>query len=204
MIAIEKKGKKSIEEFFADQPEKLKELTERTKNSGDLKSMGIMNSIRNVLPNKIKEIGVKVYCFDPSFTVENRNKYFNYKDHWIDAACVGEFNNPIINQCEKVLIIDAKGYGSRQMLNNDKFGFPRNEHPKHREKKVKGFQTGDIVALKDGRKGILTTVKTTGQFRVTLLNGEKINISYKKINNIQQHAELQRFIYLGMYCNGKH
>ena len=56
-----------------------------------------------------------------------------------------------------VLTVKANGHGSRQMCRVDKFGFPRTK-AKPTEKKVRGFQTGDIV------KAIVTSGKKVGTY----------------------------------------
>ncbi len=80
------------------------------------------------------------------------------KDALLDAACVGKSVHEKLFQIDKaVLTTKAGGHGSRQMCRVNKFGFPRTK-AKSKEKKIKGFQTGDIV------KAIVTSGKKVGTY----------------------------------------
>src|SRR5258707_3865983 len=73
--------------------------------------------------------------------------------HWVDGACGGKSAPPALTLAGVVpLLITVKGHGSRQKCNVDELGFPRSK-PKG-AKKVKGFQTGDLVraAVTSGTK----------------------------------------------------
>jgi hypothetical protein len=92
--------------------------------------------------------------------------------HWLDAACVGKSTPEKIFQIDKtVLIVKADGHGSRQMCRVNRFGFPRTT-AKSTEKKVKGFQTGDIV------KAVVTSGKKVGTYigRVAVRKSGSFNI----------------------------
>lgn len=66
------------------------------------------------------------------------------KDHWIDAACVGELGSKVyIPNHMRPLSVKATGHTSRVMRRPDKYGFPRRK-PKG-PSRVRGFKTGDIV-----------------------------------------------------------
>ena len=83
----------------------------------------------------------------------------------------------------KPLAIHATGHGSRQMCRVDRFGFPRTK-PKA-QKRVKGFQTGDIVkaivtkGLKIGTYIGRVAVRTSGSFNITTAFGTVQGISYR-------------------------
>ena len=71
---------------------------------------------------------------------------------------------------DKILVISAKGRGSRQMCRVDKYGFPRTS-PKG-SKLVEGFQTGDMVkaiipkGLKKGEYFGRVAVRSNGYFNI--------------------------------------
>ena len=75
----------------------------------------------------------------------------------------------------KPLHITATGHGNRQMCLMDRFGFPRTG-PK-RQKRVKGFQTGDLVravvtgGTKRGTYVGKVAVRTSGSFNITTTHG---------------------------------
>ena len=84
----------------------------------------------------------------------NRSKQSYPKSHWIDAACVGKSGRVIkLNPDMPVLTITATGHrggsGSgltgRQMVNTDKFGFPKG-NPKGPRTRG-GVTSGDLVAI---------------------------------------------------------
>jgi hypothetical protein len=73
-----------------------------------------------------------------------------------------------INQQE---LIKAMGWGSRQVVQTDKYGFPRKGY--HPKQKVKGWNTGDIISVIGGKhEGVkckrIKTTKLQGK-RVTLI-----------------------------------
>lgn len=106
------------------------------------------------------------------------------KAHWIDAACVGESGYRVqLDPAAKPLVITATGRGRRQMVRMDKYGFPR--AAAKTLKRVRGFQTGDLVRLKQpaGRKhaGVHTgrvAVRGRGDFDIqTTLVGRALKIT---------------------------
>lgn len=97
------------------------------------------------------------------------------KSHWLDAACVGEITElkVITNQ---PLQIKAMGHGCRQVIQMDKYGFPRKGYkPKQ---PVKGWRTGDIVNVVAGKnaglRGVrIKTVRTKGNFALRVGYGKE-------------------------------
>jgi hypothetical protein len=97
------------------------------------------------------------------------------KTHWLDAACVGKVESLELLTARPLLIV-AKGWGCRQMVQNDKYGFPRKGY--RAKQKVKNWNTGDLVAVISGNfAGIagkrLKTVRFKGNFDIRL-NPEKV------------------------------
>lgn len=87
-----------------------------------------------------------------------------------DALSVGEIPNNFNFFTDKVLVISAKGRGSRQMCKVNKYGFSRTSAKA--SKSVKGFQTGDIVkaivpkGLKKGEYLGKVAVRSNGYFNI--------------------------------------
>ena len=81
------------------------------------------------------------------------------------------------------LHIRATGHGSRQMCRMDRYGFPRTR-PKQ-AKRVKGFQTGDLVraivpkGTKQGRYVGRVAVRTNGSFNLTTEHRTVQGISHR-------------------------
>lgn len=170
-------------------------LISDVKTVVSLSSMAVMNQIRYVLPQRIADkTNRNVSCFECVFTVENREKFIGSKEfkennreffHWIDASCVG-YVNDLIFKINKVLIIESKGHGSRQMCQVDKSGFPKSV-PRSRQKKVHGIQTGDMVIDNQNKIVPVVGVRKTGQ--MSLRGDEKdYNRTHNKLKVIQ-HAD---------------
>jgi 5-methylcytosine-specific restriction endonuclease McrA len=178
-----------IEEFLKDRPELLKKIQSQMKTP--LKDVAVMNAIRYRIGDELKKLGLPTYFWTGGRTKYNRTKQCYPKDHWIDAACVGESGDNVnLNPKTKFLEIEATGRGNRQMCSMDKYGFPRTK-PKQ-SKRVHGFQTGDMVRLVqdkgkyEGTHVGKVVVRTRGDFDI-IANDKKITASWKKF------ALLQRF-----------
>ncbi|BAY83345.1 HNH endonuclease [Calothrix parasitica NIES-267] len=181
-----KKGNKLVEEFLKKKPDLLKKIKSKAKKP--LLDAAAVNATRNKL--------VKVlYNLLPTKTATGAQTKFNRtrlnldKQHWIDAACVGDVDNLklLTNQPLK---IKCNGHGTRQMCRTDKYGFPTRYVPKI--KFVKGFQTGDIVkaVIKTGKKvgeyvGRIAT-RSTGSFNISTREKLVQGISYKYCKTIHK------------------
>lgn len=103
-----------------------------------------MNTIRWALFERLKQFGLPVECGSGGCTKYNRTTRGLPKAHWVDAACVGRSTPEAIKvQGVVPLIIQACGYGNRQLCGVNKYGFPI-RHRK-RQKVHYGYQTGDMV-----------------------------------------------------------
>jgi len=123
-----------------------------------LRDVAAVNTIRWRLYRHLGELGLPVTTGTGGRTKFNRIKQNYPKTHWIDAACVGQSGSEVnIDPNHLPLFIKASGRGSRQMCRPDKYGFPRTSAKA--SKRVKGFQTGDIV------KAIVTSGKKVGTYR---------------------------------------
>lgn len=176
------KGTLNIRIFLAKKPDVLRRIVAQTK--APLKDASAVNATRWALYERLKTVGLPIECGSGGLTKFNRVSRGLEKTHWLDAACIGQ-STPDVLQVSGVvpLIIKATGHGKRQICLMDKRGFPRTK-PKQ-TKKVKGFQTGDMV------KAIVTTgkkvgvyigrvaVRATGSFNITTHQGTVEGISHR-------------------------
>ncbi|MDQ3234171.1 MAG: HNH endonuclease, partial [Pseudobdellovibrionaceae bacterium] len=165
----EKKGSRSIEDFLKSKKDLLSMILKSAK--APLKDAAAVNASRYAIGNALKTLGLPISFSSGGRTKFNRCQQNYPKDHWVDAACVGESGRKVfIHPLHKPLLIKAESKGSRQMCLPDKYGFPRTA-PKA-QKRVFGFQTGDLVEAKvtKGRKiGIYqgrVAVRSTGNFNI--------------------------------------
>ncbi len=118
-----------------------------------LRDAAAVNATRNILFERLLELGLPVETGSGGRTKFNRSQQHYPKAHWIDAACVGESGERVqLNPALRPLQITASGHGRRQMQNMTKKGFPRGK-AKSRQKIYFGFQTGDMVraVVADGK-----------------------------------------------------
>lgn len=128
-----------------------------------LRDAAAVNSIRYATGGRLKATGLPISFWSGGRTKYNRVRQGYPKDHWIDAACVGETGEAVyIPPALRPLQIKATGSGgNRQRTLIDKYGFPRRDKEgnivvKMRQKRVNGFHTGDIV------KAVVPTGKYAG------------------------------------------
>jgi 5-methylcytosine-specific restriction endonuclease McrA len=150
-----------------------------------------VNATRWALYARLKMLGLPVECGSGGLTKYNRSQRNLPKAHWCDAACVGTSTPCVLDTSGMVpLLITATGHGCRQMCRMDSHGFPRTG-PKQ-ARRVKGFQTGDLVraVVKTGKKvGTYVgrvAVRTTGSFNITTTNGTVQGISHRFCTPIQR------------------
>ena len=155
------KSNLDIKEFLADKPSMLKRILAQAK--APLKDAAAVNSTRWKLFNSLKETGLPVTTGTGGQTKFNRTQQKLEKRHYLDAACVG--NTPKLEiLTNQPLLIKCSGHGKRQVIHVDKFGFPRKNQAGQLVRKsawvkrVKGFQTGDLV------KAVVTKGKKIGSY----------------------------------------
>jgi 5-methylcytosine-specific restriction endonuclease McrA len=164
------KGTQDISVFLKKKPDVLTRILHQAKTP--LKDAAAVNSTRWRLFECVQTLGLPVECGSGGRTKFNRIIRNLEKAHWVDAACVGT-RTPTELDIQGIvpLRIKATGQGSRQMCRMDRYGFPRTS-PKQ-AKRVKGFQTGDIVravvrrGVKVGTYVGKVAVRTTGSFNIT-------------------------------------
>ena len=188
------KSNRKITDFLSADAMKINDITARTKVS--LWGAAALNSMRNRLVLDINELGLSTYCYAGYETKYNREKQGYSKEHWVDAACVGDKDYYVHIPHDMVpLKIKAMGRGSRRVMNNDKFGFIKinkkgQEVRKLAEyKRIHGFSTGDFVKLeRDGCEYFgRVTIKSTKPF---LLKYNKPSLTYvNKLWEIRNETE---------------
>ena len=177
-----KKGTVDIQVFLAQKPDLLKRILVQAK--APLKDAAAVNATRWALYERLQALGLPIECGTGGRTKFNRVSRGLEKTHWHDAACVGA-STPEILQIQGLvpLLITAQGYGCRQMCNVNEIGFPCSK-PKG-AKKVKGFQTGDIVralvtsGTKQGTYMGRVLVRATGSFDIRTKHGRVQGISHR-------------------------
>jgi 5-methylcytosine-specific restriction endonuclease McrA len=132
----QKKGSRTAGEFGYPQIEK--------QARASLRDAAAVNATRWKLYHQLEELGLAVETGSGGLTKYNRSIRGLAKTHWLDAACVGVStpNNLQVSQV-KVLHIEARGHGSRQICRTNKYGFPIRYCS--RQKVQFGFRTGDMV-----------------------------------------------------------
>lgn len=175
----QKKGNQTASEFG------YPEIQKQAKQP--LKDASAVNSVRWAVFNMFQSTGLPVDAGTGGRTKFNRIGQGYPKAHWIDAACVGQSGQDVgLDPDQKPLQIKAVGRGSRQMVNSDKYGFPRGKAKQ--AKRVHGFQTGDMVrvVMPNGKYAGIhqgkVNVRSNGNFKV---NG--IDFSWKYCKRI--HAQ---------------
>jgi 5-methylcytosine-specific restriction endonuclease McrA len=140
----ERKGNRDIHEFLDRDQVRLAKILANLKKP--LKDAAAVNATRYAIGSALKATGLPTAFWSGGRTKMNRVAQGYAKDHWIDAACVGESGALVrIAATIKALSVKAVGRGSRQMCKVDRFGFPRSAAKS--VKRVDGYQTGDTVRL---------------------------------------------------------
>lgn len=177
----EKKGSQDIRDFLKKKPEVAERILRLARQP--LKDAAAVNATRFAIGVAIKSIGKPTTFWSGGRTKKNRVSQGYLKDHWIDAACVGETGEKIVLPKLKVRCIIATGHGDRQLCLVNKHGFPRSKAASFRI--VNGFKTGDLVEAKvtAGKKtGIYrgkVAVRTSGNFNVSTKSGVVQGISHR-------------------------
>jgi 5-methylcytosine-specific restriction endonuclease McrA len=181
----EKKGNRTLQDFLK-QP-KVDQILSSVKKT--LKDAAAVNTSRKAIGEALAPLGKPLSFWSGGQTKYNRVKQGLAKEHWIDAACVGDLGKELaIPQKMSVLEISATGRGSRQQCLVNRFGFPRSKGKQ--KKRVFGFQTGDLVQAtvpsgkKQGRYCGRVAVRATGNFNIKTTSGtvEGIHAKYCRLS----------------------
>jgi hypothetical protein len=185
----DKKGTQEITEFLKDDPERLAHILAQMPRP--LRDAAAVNATRWLLYERLKAQGLPLETGSGGLTKYNRTTLNLPKEHWIDAACVGRSTPAVLGVNDVLpLHIIATGHGCRQVCLMDRFGFPRT-NPKQ-AKRVKGYQTGDIVraVVSQGKKvGTYVgkvAVRSSGSFNITTAHGVVQGISHRACTPIHR------------------
>lgn len=185
----QKKDNQLPEDFLSDKS-KLLELINRQRKQ-PLADAAAVSATRWKLSEVLESTGLPVEVVSGGLTKYNRKRLGISQSHWSDAACIGKSTPDSLNiQGYQPLLIKAMGRGYRQMVNSDKYGFPRGK-PKLRHKSVFGFQSGDIVKAnipKGKYTGAHTgriAVRYTGTFKLTT-KGQSFSVNHKYCRHIHK------------------
>ena len=147
----QEKGSQPIEQYLAARPAVLARIKATVKRP--LKDAAAVNTTRWALFNALNQIELPVQTGSGGCTKWNRSRLGIPKTHALDAACVGEIST--LSQWHvPILSIKATGRGAYCRTRLDKYGFPRSKLT--RQKRIKGFQTGDMVQATIVKKGVHT------------------------------------------------
>jgi 5-methylcytosine-specific restriction endonuclease McrA len=176
------KGSQDIRVFLLEKPDVLAHLLAQAK--APLKDAAAVNTTRWALYERLKTVGLPVECGSGGLTKFNRTQSTLPKAHWIDAACVGTSTPASLKIAGVVpLLIAATGHGNRQKCNVNALGFPCSK-PKG-AKKVKGFQSGDLVratVTTGSKQGVYmgrVLVRASGSFDIRTKQGRVQGISHR-------------------------
>ncbi|MEK7483120.1 MAG: RNA-guided endonuclease IscB, partial [Planctomycetota bacterium] len=176
------KGTKTAEEFGHNEVQK--------QALAPLKDASAVNATRYKIGEILKKFGLPVSFWSGGRTKFNRCSQEYSKDHWVDAACVGETGEGVIIPKKlQALEITAFGRGSRQMCLMSRYGFPRTKPKKH--KRVHGFQTGDLVkavVLSGKKKGTYrgrVAIRESGSFNIKTKTATIEGVSWKHCRKLQ-------------------
>jgi 5-methylcytosine-specific restriction endonuclease McrA len=136
------KGNRDVADFLAGNPALLEKL--RAQLLAPLKDAAAVNATRYAIGDVMKELGLPTAFSTGGRTKFNRTRQGYPKEHWIDAACVGETGERVrLMPGLTPLEVSAAGRGTRQMCGTDAYGFPIRH--RGRAKFHFGFRTGDMV-----------------------------------------------------------
>ncbi len=179
------KSHQEITDFLSGKPDLLKRVQSQAKKP--LADATAVNATRWKLYESLKSTGLGVETGSGGLTKFNRTQRGFPKTHWLDATCVGKSTpTSLYVKTDNILSIKARGHGCRQMIQMDKYGFPRKGYkPKN---PPKDWKTGDIVHVIGGKKkGIrsarIKTVRAKGSFDLRV-NGKVVSVSRKHIQSV--------------------
>jgi hypothetical protein len=184
-----RKSNRPLAEFLASRPDLLHRIQAQAK--APLHDAAAVNATRYAIGNALRAFGLPVGFWSGGRTKFNRAGQGYEKDHWIDAACVGETGAAVlIPEGFRPLSIKATGRGTRQVVRTDRYGFPRGAAG--RCKRVFGFQTGDTVRLDQlaGKYagvhvGRLAGIRADGRFDIKS-GSLKITSTYQRFTLLQR------------------
>ena len=183
----QKKGAQDLKVFLAKDPQRLARIQAQAKRP--LKDAAAVNSTRWALFNALKTTGLPITTGSGGLTKFNRMRLAIPKTHALDAAWVGKIE-AIRDWNKPTVVIKATGRGIYQRTRLNAYGFPRGYLT--RQKRIKGFQTGDRVKAEvtQGKKiGTYlgrVAVRASGSFNLQTVQGVIQGISYRDCKVVQR------------------
>lgn len=164
------------------------EVEERAKRP--LRDAAAVNATRFKLVKALRVFGLPIGTWTGGRTRWNRARFGVEKTHALDALCVGDLAGVRPGKL-KTLAITATGRGEHCRTNWTKQGFPRSY--KMRQKRVRGFKTGDsvraVVPAKLKTAGIhvgRVQVRKSGSFAITTRDRDIDGISARYVHLVQR------------------
>jgi hypothetical protein len=182
-----RKDSQDIKDFLKKDPERLQRILAQAK--APLRDAAAMNAIRSAIGNRVRDtLNLPISFWSGGRTKFNRITLNLPKQHWIDAACVGDRTSSLrTDAAMPVLIAGSTGHGLRQRcIFKDKEGRITGHRPRRIDNGF-DFRTGDLVkaiVTRGKYKGTHTgriNVRTRPSFR---LNG--IDVPAKSCHMIQR------------------
>lgn len=182
----EKKGNKMPSEIKGKFGDRVQNVVKRAK--APLRDAAAVNATRKILYWRLRDLNLSVEAASGGTTKFNRAKIGVPKAHWIDAACVGRSTPDTLSIAGiKPLLIKATGHGIRQMMQTDKYGFPKGK-PRPRSKYFADFRTGDIAiaSIPSGKNVGFCVGRVTIRFRNSFAVGKADGIHPKYLTRIHR------------------
>ncbi|NEO82202.1 RNA-guided endonuclease IscB [Moorena sp. SIO4G3] len=176
----QKKGNKPIEDFLKNKPGLLQKIKSFAKKP--LKDSAAVNATTDKLVKVMSRL-LPVVTGTGAQTKYNRIRLGLPKQHWIDAACVGEveFLELLTNQ---PLLVICKGQGGRQKAALNKYGYPIRHNPL---KPIKGWCSGDIARnVLTGDFGRVNPRSSSNSFGFTVEGHKLVNIHCKNLMKVHR------------------
>ncbi|MGR5530858.1 RNA-guided endonuclease IscB [Vibrio alfacsensis] len=156
----------------------------------------VMNQLRWKLLAIYKEDGMPVSCSTGAQTALNRKKLGMNKEHWLDAALTGAQGDKVkLPDLVQVMEVRAFQRSGRQMVDIDKYGFPRSK-PRQPRKKFGGvlYQSGDLVKVNyTGNKvprgiyiGSIRSYRQSGSFTIAS-DDIQFNAHWKNVQKLKSN-----------------
>ncbi|WP_424100894.1 RNA-guided endonuclease IscB [Moorena producens] len=176
----QRKGNKSIEDFLKKKPSLLQKIKSKAKQP--LRDAAAVNSTRNKLVKVLKRIK-PIVTGTGAQTKYNRTKLGFPKEHWIDAACVGDIEMLTLKTSQP-LLVTCKGQGGRQKAALNKYGYPIRHNPL---RPIKGWCSGDIAKnILTGKFGRVNPRSKSNSFNYTVPGEKAISLHVKNLVRIHR------------------
>jgi 5-methylcytosine-specific restriction endonuclease McrA len=154
----------------------------QAKAKAPLNDAAAVNATRYAIGGVIRAVGLPTSFWSGGRTKRNRVQQDYAKDHWIDAACVGESGERVSLNGITPLTITATGRGQRQVVRSDRYGFPHGAAG--RVKRIHGFQTGDLARLSVPKgkyagvhTGRIAGIRADGRFDLNQITRRWVNFT---------------------------